>query len=132
MEGDTRISGEVIRAALEVHRELGPGLLESAYRDALALQKQVVAALPNQPEFRLELAKSLYNLGNVLRDTGRPKDAEAARAEALVIFRQLVAEFPNRPDFRQELAEKQRARSATKARGPQEGGRGAGDDGKED
>jgi len=68
----------------------------------------------------------------VLRDTKRPKEAEAARVEALAILKQLVAEFPNRPEFRQELAEKQRARSATKARGPQEGARGAGDDGKED
>jgi eukaryotic-like serine/threonine-protein kinase len=105
---------------------------ESAFRDAVTLQKQAVADFPNQPEFRLELAKYTFNLGNVLRDTKRPKEAEAARAEALAIFNQLVAEFPNRPEFRQELAERQRARSATKARGPQEGGRGAGDDGKED
>ena len=105
---------------------------EPAYRDAVTLQKQAVADFPNQPEFRLELAKYTFNLGNVLRDTKRPKEAEAARAEALAIFNQLVAEFPNRPEFRQELAERQRARSATKARGPQEGGRGAGDDGKED
>jgi tetratricopeptide (TPR) repeat protein len=95
---------------------------ESAYRDAVALQKQAVADFPNLPEFRLELAKCTFNLGNVLRDTARPKEAEAARAEALVILKQLVADFPNRPEFRQELAEKQRARSATRARGPQEGG----------
>ena len=41
----------------------------------------------------------------MLRDTERPKEAEAAHAEALAIFKQLVAEFPNRPEFRQELAE---------------------------
>src|SRR5688572_11315062 len=105
---------------------------EPAYRDAVTLQKQAVADFPNQSEFRLELAKYTFNLGNVLRDTARPKEAEAARAEALAIFKQLVAEFPNRPEFRQELAERQRARSATRARGPQDGGRGAGDDGKED
>ena len=95
---------------------------ESAYRDAVTLQKQAVADFPNRPAFRLELAKYTFNLGNVLRDTKRPKEAEAAHAEALAIFNQLVAEFPNRPEFRQELAERQRARSATKARGPQEGG----------
>jgi serine/threonine protein kinase len=107
---------------------------ESAFRDALPLQKQAVADFPNRPEFRKELGQIHNNLGNVLRDTKRPKEAEAARAEALAIFKQLIAEFPNRPEFRKELAdaEKQRSRSATKGRGPQEGGRGAGDDGKED
>jgi serine/threonine protein kinase len=94
---------------------------EPAYRDAVALQKQAVADFPNLPEFRLELAKYTFNLGNVLRDTARPKEAESAHAEALAILKQLAADFPNRPEFRQELAEKQRARSATRARGPQEG-----------
>ena len=31
-----QLSGRVISAAIEVHRALGPGLLESAYRDCLA------------------------------------------------------------------------------------------------
>lgn len=35
LEGETKLSGAVIRAALEVHRALGPGLLESAYRACL-------------------------------------------------------------------------------------------------
>jgi serine/threonine protein kinase len=95
---------------------------ESALRDALALQKQAVADFPNRPEFRLELATYTFNLGNVLRDTARPKEAESAYIEALAILKQLAADFPNRPEFHQELAEKQQARSATRARGPQEGG----------
>ena len=33
---DDRLTGEVIGAAIEVHRHLGPGLLESAYATCLA------------------------------------------------------------------------------------------------
>lgn len=30
------LTGEIIGAAIEVHRQLGPGLLESAYEECLA------------------------------------------------------------------------------------------------
>jgi GxxExxY protein len=30
------LTGQIIGSAIEVHRALGPGLLESAYREALA------------------------------------------------------------------------------------------------
>jgi tetratricopeptide (TPR) repeat protein len=79
---------------------------EAALVEAVALQRQVVGKLPNQPELRLELGKYLFNLGNVLAATGQPKEAEAARAEGLAILKQLVVDFPNRPEFHQELAER--------------------------
>lgn len=42
MEGGdlNKISGEVIGGAIEVHRELGPGLLESAYENCLRYELQ--------------------------------------------------------------------------------------------
>ncbi|MBL8001857.1 MAG: GxxExxY protein [Flavobacteriales bacterium] len=37
---ENEVSKQVIAAALEVHRELGPGLLESVYEHCLALELQ--------------------------------------------------------------------------------------------
>ena len=77
---------------------------EAAYRDALAIQKQLAAEFPTRPDYRQNLARSHNNLGVLLRDTGRLKEAEAAYRDALKLQQQLVAEFPTRPDYRQELA----------------------------
>lgn len=45
------LSGAVIGAAIEVHRQLGPGLLESAYRKCLAyeLRKKGFDVVEEQP-----------------------------------------------------------------------------------
>jgi GxxExxY protein len=45
MDEINKITEKIIACAIEVHRELGPGLLESAYRDCLAyeLSKQNLA-----------------------------------------------------------------------------------------
>jgi GxxExxY protein len=50
-DSDTRA---IIAAALEVHRQLGPGLLESAYRECLA-RELVIRGLPFQREMPLEI-----------------------------------------------------------------------------
>jgi len=41
MDGDTELSARAIAAAIDVHRELGPGLLESAYRSCLVHELRI-------------------------------------------------------------------------------------------
>src|SRR5262249_18044890 len=54
---------------------------------------------------RLGLAGSLYNLGNLLDGTNRPKEAETAFREALALAKQLwQAGFSTGPDLRYGLA----------------------------
>ncbi len=38
MEGDNKLTGSIIGCAIEVHKILGPGLLESAYEECLAFE----------------------------------------------------------------------------------------------
>ncbi len=38
MEGDSKLTGMIIGCAIEVHKILGPGLLESAYEECLAFE----------------------------------------------------------------------------------------------
>ena len=78
---------------------------ESAYLEALAIQKKLAADVPGQPGFRQALAGIYNNLGNLLfLDTARLREAESAHAEALAIRQQLVAAFPDRPNVHRALA----------------------------
>jgi GxxExxY protein len=67
MEFDV-LSKRVIGCALEVHRTLGPGLLESAYRQCLA-HELAVAKIP----FRMELPLPIQYKG-ILLDCGYRMD----------------------------------------------------------
>ena len=49
------LTGDVIGAAIEVHRSLGPGLLESAYQECLA-RELVLRQIPFERERPLPLA----------------------------------------------------------------------------
>ena len=40
MDGETELTGRIIRCALEVHRQLGPGLLENVYESALCMEME--------------------------------------------------------------------------------------------
>jgi serine/threonine-protein kinase len=77
---------------------------EAAYRDALALQKQLAADFPTRPDFHQQLAQIHNNLCVLLYETGRPQEAEATYRDALALQKQLATDFPTRPDFRQQLA----------------------------
>ena len=48
----SQLSHQVIRCAIEVHRELGPGLLESTYRDCLAKELEL-SSISYQAELAL-------------------------------------------------------------------------------
>ena len=63
MDHEEELTGEVIGAAIEVHRVLGPGLLESVYQTCLE-QECKLRGIPIQPLVRLPL---IYK-GVLLRD----------------------------------------------------------------
>jgi eukaryotic-like serine/threonine-protein kinase len=77
---------------------------ETAYADALALEKQLAADFPTRPEFRKQLGRCHSNLGLLFSETGRLIEAEAAYGEAVAIQKQLAADFPTQPEFRHGLA----------------------------
>jgi serine/threonine protein kinase/tetratricopeptide (TPR) repeat protein len=77
---------------------------EAAYREALAIGKQLVADFPDESAFRTELAYHENNLGLVLRATGRLPEAEALCRDALALRKELAAESPGEPKPRYLLA----------------------------
>ena len=51
---ENEISHKIIGAAIEVHKTLGPGLLESVYADALSFElRQIGLTVQNQQELRV-------------------------------------------------------------------------------
>jgi GxxExxY protein len=60
-----KISHDVIQAAIEVHKELGPGLLESAYRKCLAKLLRDTGY-----DVKEELYLPLVSRGEVIEDRG--------------------------------------------------------------
>jgi tetratricopeptide (TPR) repeat protein len=77
---------------------------EQDYDQALAIQEQLVADIPDSAPFRNELANIHTNRGHLLSDTGRLKEAEQDYDQALRIYQQLAADFPSQPGARQRLA----------------------------
>ena len=63
MDGDTDITDRIIGCAIEVHKHLGPGLLESVYESALCVEFNV-RLLP----FRRQIGIPLYYKGELISE----------------------------------------------------------------
>src|SRR5206468_2782321 len=73
------------------------------FRDVILALRQ----LTREPRviYRLELAVAGNNLGNLMAEKGKPKEAREAHEEALALTKQLVVFFPGRPEYRRELGQ---------------------------
>jgi serine/threonine protein kinase/tetratricopeptide (TPR) repeat protein len=77
---------------------------ESAYLDALATQKQLVAKFPAEPTHQFGLANTYNDLAIVLALTGRVEGAEQAFRESIAVLKQLTITFPAMAAYRHQLA----------------------------
>jgi hypothetical protein len=69
------------------------------------IYQQLAADFPARPEFRYELALSHNHRANLLRESGRLREAEQDYGQALRIQEQLAAALPNQANLRDDLAE---------------------------
>jgi GxxExxY protein len=63
MDGDEVITDEIIRCAIEVHRCLGPGLLESVYESALCVELQ-----QQRLQFKRQVGIPLFYKGHLISE----------------------------------------------------------------
>ena len=63
MEGDTLTTERIIGCAIEVHKQLGPGLLESVYESALCVEFKV-----NSLPFTRQVGIPLYYKGELISE----------------------------------------------------------------
>ena len=63
---NNELSGEIIGAAIEVHRILGPGLLESLYEEALVLELDL-RKIKASRQVEVPVEYKGYRLANLLR-----------------------------------------------------------------
>jgi len=77
---------------------------EAAYRRAAALYERLIAAAPNQTEYRVALAAALNHLGLLLTATSRPAEAERTYRQALELLERAAAEGAAGPRERDQQA----------------------------
>jgi GxxExxY protein len=68
-----RLTGEILAAAIEVHRELGPGLLESIYVMCLQFELadrglRYVVQQPLEVRYKTRLLPSVYRIDLIVED----------------------------------------------------------------
>ena len=63
---NNELTYEIIGAAMDVHRELGPGLLENVYEDALAIELKL-RGLSFQRQMQMPLKYKGHRIGSDLR-----------------------------------------------------------------
>jgi GxxExxY protein len=63
MDGNTELTERIIGCALEVHRRLGPGLLENVYESALCIELSV-----NRLAFTRQVGVPLYYRGQLIAE----------------------------------------------------------------
>lgn len=66
MDGDTVTTERIISCAIEVHKYLGPGLLESVYESALCVEFKA-----NSLPFKRQMGVPLSTRGSSLHSTVR-------------------------------------------------------------
>jgi serine/threonine protein kinase/tetratricopeptide (TPR) repeat protein len=74
------------------------------YERMRAIFSQLAADFPTVPEYRRGLARSETNLGVLLKDMGRLREAEAACSHAVNLQKELAEEFSAVAEYRLELA----------------------------
>ena len=63
MDGETGLTKQIIGCAIEVHRRLGPGLLENVYESALCIELKV-----NHLSFTRQVGIPLFYRGELIAE----------------------------------------------------------------
>ena len=75
----------------------------AAFRQAITLRERLATDFPEQPTHRNELAKGLFNVGNIHRDLGRNAEAEREYLHCLGVFERLIEEFAEVTEYREDV-----------------------------
>jgi tetratricopeptide (TPR) repeat protein len=65
------------------------------WRKAIAAARKQADEVPDNPEYRVDLGRSLLRLADLLRSAAKHDEAEAALSEALIAFKELASRSPH-------------------------------------